>query len=177
MDMSYEAAPPAGSILYAAEIPPAGGDTGFINLYRAYETLPGFLKQAIHRRVCTHDSSHNSVGQQRSGFEPVTDPRQTPGAAHPLVQRHPITGKTVLYLGRRRNAYIHGLPLDESEDLLDELWSHATAAQNVWYQQWQVGDVLLWDNYATVHRRNGFDPTSRRLLLRTQIASQGPEAA
>ncbi|HZF36791.1 MAG TPA: TauD/TfdA family dioxygenase [Candidatus Angelobacter sp.] len=172
-DMSYNPQPPAGSFLYAVEVPPDGGDTGFLNLYRACETLPVDLKAAIDGRVCTHDSSLNSAGELRAGNEEVTDPRRAPGAVHPLVRAHPVTGRPVLYLGRRRNAYIHGLPLAESEALLDRLWAHAMAAEHGWYQRWRVGDLVLWDNFATVHRRDSFDPGSRRLMLRTQIGARG----
>jgi taurine dioxygenase len=171
-DMSYNPQPPAGSFLYAVEVPPSGGDTGFLNLYRAYETLPADLKAAIDGRVCTHDSSLNSAGERRAGADEVTDPRRAPGAVHPLVRAHPVTGRPVLYLGRRRNAYVHGLPLAESEALLDRLWAHAAAAEHAWYQRWRVGDLVLWDNFATVHRRDSFDPGSRRLMLRTQIGTR-----
>lgn len=173
-DMSYNPQPPVGSLLYAVEVPPAGGDTGFLNLHRAYETLPADLKAAIDGRVCTHDSSLNSAGERRAGYEAVTDPRHAPGAVHPLVRAHPVTGRPVLYLGRRRNAYIHGLPLDESEALLDALWAHAMNPENAWYQRWRVGDLVLWDNFATVHRRDSFDAGDRRLMLRTQIAARAP---
>lgn len=171
-DMSYNEQPPVGSLLYAVEIPPAGGNTGFINLNRAYETLPADLKAAIAGRVCTHDSSRNSAGELRGGYEEVVDPRKAPGAVHPLVRPHPVTGVRLLYLGRRRNAYVHGLSLAESDALLDRLWAHATAPENAWYQRWRVGDLVLWDNFATVHRRDSFDPNTRRLMLRTQIASR-----
>jgi taurine dioxygenase len=171
-DMSYGEQPPAGSLLYAVEIPPAGGDTGFVNLNRAYETLPADLKAAVAHRVCTHDSSRNSAGERRADHEEVTDPRKAPGAVHPLVLLHPVSGRPLLYLGRRRNAYVHGLPLAESDALLDRLWAHATAPENAWYQRWRVGDLVLWDNFATVHRRDSFDPGTRRLMLRTQIAAR-----
>lgn len=171
-DMSYNEQPPVGSLLYAVEVPPAGGDTGFINLNRAYETLPVDLKAAIARRVCTHDSSRNSAGELRAGYEEVTDPRRTPGAVHPLVRLHPVTGRPLLYLGRRRNAYVHDLSVAESDALLDRLWAHAIAPENAWYQRWRVGDLVLWDNFATVHRRDSFDASTRRLMLRTQIGSR-----
>jgi taurine dioxygenase len=171
-DMSYNEQPPVGSLLYAVEVPPAGGDTGFINLNQAYETLPADLRAAIADRVCTHDSSLNSAGELRAGYEAVTDPREAPGAVHPLVRPHPVTGRPLLYLGRRRNAYVHGLSLAESDALLDRLWAHAMAPENIWYQRWRVGDLVLWDNFATVHRRDSFDPSARRLMLRTQIGSR-----
>ena len=93
----------------------------------------------------------------------------TPGTLHPLVCIHPDTGRPGLYLGRRRNAYIEGLSLDESEALLDEIWREATRDQLTWRHQWRVGDLVLWDNRCTMHRRDGFDPASRRVMHRTQI--------
>jgi taurine dioxygenase len=105
----------------------------------------------------------------RKGYQDVSDPRSAPGARHPLVRRHPETGRECLFLGRRRNSYIVGLALDDSERLLDELWAHATQPQFTFCQQWRVGDVLVWDNRCTLHRRDAFDPAARRLLHRTQI--------
>ena len=77
--------------------------------------------------------------------------------------------REVLYLGRRRNAYIEGLELEESESLLDELWAHATQKTFTYSHEWSVGDVLMWDNRATLHRRDPFDQTARRYMMRTQI--------
>lgn len=173
IDMSFLDQPPAGSALYAVEVPPVGGDTGFANLYRACETLPNDLGAAIDGRVCTHDASYNSAGELRLGYAPVTDPSRAPGAVHPLIRPHPVTGRATLFLGRRRNAYVHGLPVEESDRLLDRLWQHAARAEHCWSQQWRVGDLILWDNRCTMHRRDAFDPTMRRLMLRTQIAGCG----
>ncbi|MCY0855196.1 TauD/TfdA dioxygenase family protein [Cupriavidus sp. D39] len=94
------------------------------------------------------------------------------GAVHPVVRTHPVTGRRCLFLGRRRNAYLAGLPLEESEALLDALWAHATQPEFVWGQQWQLGDMILWDNRCTMHRRDSFDPFTRRLMYRTQITGE-----
>jgi taurine dioxygenase len=94
-----------------------------------------------------------------------------------LVATHPETGRQALYLGRRRNAYISGLSLTESEALLDELWSYATRDDIAWSNQWQPGDVVLWDNRCTMHRRDSFDSNTRRILYRTQIKSTSGERA
>lgn len=170
-DMTYNERPPRGACLRAQEIPPAGGNTHFANLYAAYETLDEDLKARIADLRCVHDASRNSAGELRLGFKDNTDPRQTVGATHPLVVRHAQTGRPHLLLGRRPMAYIVGLPLDESEALLDALWAHATQARFTWTQVWQVGDMLMWDNMATLHRRDAFDPAARRLMYRTQIAA------
>jgi taurine dioxygenase len=90
---------------------------------------------------------------------------------------HPETGRQALLLGRRRNAYVLGLPLSDSDALLDALWAHATQPSLVFRQQWRVGDLLLWDNRATLHRRDAFDPTSRRRMHRTQIRGAVPVPA
>jgi taurine dioxygenase len=104
----------------------------------------------------------------------VTDPRKTPGAVHPLVRTHPVSGRACLFLGRRRNAYIPGLELAESEALLDTLWAHAVKAEHCWAQQWQVGDLIMWDNRCAMHRRDEFDGNARRVMHRTQISGDRP---
>lgn len=171
-DMTYNEIPPKGACLYAVEVPPAGGNTHFANMYLAYETLPATLKERIQGLRCIHDASRNSAGELRLGYESVTDPRQTRGAVQPLVSTHAITGRKCLLLGRRRNAYVVGLDLHESEQLLDALWAHATRPELTWTQAWQVGDVMMWDNTCTMHRRDAFDPSTRRLMYRTQIAGK-----
>jgi len=173
-DMSYIPDPPSASALYALEVPPEGGDTGFCNMYRAYETLPEGLRREIAGHLCRHDASRNSAGELRRGFVDAADPSQTIGAEHPLVRTHPVTGRKALFLGRRRNAYIPGLPLAESEKLLDALWAHATQEEFTWYQQWRAGDLILWDNRCVMHRRDAFDPATRRVMHRTQIKGDRP---
>ena len=168
-DMTYVETPPMAAILYALEVPPSGGDTYWANMYSAYEALPAGLKKKIEGRKANHDASHNSAGVLRKGYREVTDPRNAPGAQHALVSTHPETGSKCLFLGRRRNSCVLGLPLAESEALLDELWAHATQSQFTFCQRWQGGDVIVWDNRCTVHRRDSFDPDARRLMHRTQI--------
>ena len=171
-DMTYVERPPKGSCLYAVEIPPAGGNTHFANMYLAYDTLDENTKARIEGLTCIHDASRNSAGELRRGFAETPDPRQTVGPTHPLVRIHPVTGRRCLLLGRRRNAYIHGYTLEDSEKLLDHLWNHATQAEFAWTQQWQLGDMVMWDNRCTMHRRDAFDAASRRLMLRTQISGE-----
>ena len=168
-DMTYVERPPMAAILHALEVPPSGGDTYWANMYLAYETLPAKLKREIEGRVAVHDATYNSAGLRRKGYKEVTDPREAPGARHPLVRMHPETGRKCLFLGRRRNSYIVGLALADSEALLDEIWRHAAQPELTFRQEWRVGDVLLWDNRCTLHRRDAFDPSARRLMHRTQI--------
>ena len=168
-DMSYLENPPKASMLYALEIPPEGGNTYFCNMYRTYELLPPSLKRRIAGLQLKHDGTYNSGGYVRQGVTAVDDPLTSPGVYHPVVYPHPETSRPSLYLGRRRNAYIGGLELPESEALLDELWSYAERADVAWHNQWRVGDVVLWDNRCTMHRRDPFDANARRILHRTQI--------
>lgn len=171
-DMSYNPLPPRASLLYALEVPADGGNTGFLNMYAAYETLAPELQRAIEGKTCIHDSSRNSAGELRKGFQTTLDPRRTPGAVHPLVRLHPVTGRKALFLGRRPGAYIHGLEVDESEALLNAVWAHATQERFAWYQKWRAGDLILWDNRCVMHRRDAFDENLRRLMHRTQIVGE-----
>jgi taurine dioxygenase len=108
----------------------------------------------------------------RKGMKEVTDPREAPGARQPLVIVHPETGRPALFLGRRRNSWIVGMALAESDALLDRLWAHATQPDFTFRQVWQRDDLILWDNRCTLHRRDSFDASARRIMHRTQI--KGP---
>ena len=171
-DMSYQEIPPKASMLYALAVPPEGGNTHFCNMYAAYDFLPSALRERISGLTLKHDATYNSGGYLRQGMAAMDDPLTSAGVYHPLVTIHPETGRRALYLGRRRNAYLGGLPREESEALLDELWHWATRDELAWHHQWRVGDLVLWDNRCTMHRRDAFNPTSRRILHRTQIKGE-----
>ena len=171
-DMSYLEVPPKASMLYALEVPPTGGNTSFCTMYGVYEALPAALKERIADLTIKHDGTYNSGGYVRLGVTPTDDPRISPGAVHPLVCTHPATGRRMLYLGRRRNAYLLGLELAQSEALLDELWSVVDRPEFAWEHVWRVGDLVLWDNRCTMHRRDAFDPNTRRIMHRTQVKGE-----
>jgi taurine dioxygenase len=168
-DMSYLPNPPKASVLYALEVPPQGGDTSFCSMYAAWEKLPERLRSRVDGLRVKHDGTYTSGGDPRLGVTPTDDPRTSPGTFHPLVYVHPETARRGLYLGRRRNAYVEGLSLEESNALLDDIWAEATRELLTWRHQWQAGDLVLWDNRCTMHRRDAFDPSSRRVMHRTQI--------
>jgi taurine dioxygenase len=176
-DMSYNPKPPSASLLYAIKVPPSGGNTWFCSMYRAYETLPEDVKARIQNLTCIHDASRNSAGELRRGFSDIADPRQTVGARHPLLRTHPATGRPALFLGRRRNAYIPELSLEDSEALLDRLWSHATQPEFCWAQTWQDNDLIIWDNRCVMHRRDPFDDRHERVMHRTQVCGDTPFCA
>jgi taurine dioxygenase len=173
-DMSYNDVPPMASVLYGIEVPPEGGNTSFANMYAAFDTLDAATKRRIAGLVCIHDASRNSAGELRRGFADVADPSETVGARHPIVRTHPVTRRKCLFLGRRRAAYVVGLPVADSEALLDQLWAHATQAALCWTQEWREGDVVIWDNRCVLHRRDDFDDSYRRVMHRTQICGDRP---
>ena len=175
-DMNYLARPPVGSILYCWETPEAQGRTGFLNTALAYEALDAETRQRIEGLTIKHDSSTNSAGYLRAGAEDVEDVTRSPGTVHPIVRVHPETGRRTLFLGRRRFAHVPGLSLEESEALLDHLWSVATRPEFTWHHSWRPGDALIWDNRSTMHRRDAFDPGSRRIMHRTQLGARPGEA-
>jgi alpha-ketoglutarate-dependent taurine dioxygenase len=168
-DMSYLLAPPDASMLYSLEVPPSGGDTWVLGMQAAWAALPDALKAKVRGRRIKHDGTYNSGGYLRKGVTPTDDPHKAPGAWHPAVIAHPSTGAPSLYLGRRRNSYVEGLTPAESETLLDALWAHIERADLRYQHRWRVGDLLLWDNRSTMHRRDPFDNATRRVMHRTQI--------
>ena len=168
-DMSYLDLPPDASMLYALEIPPSGGNTFFCGMQAVWKALPAELKAKIETRRIKHDGTFNSGGYVRQGVTPTDDPHQAPGAWHPAVCVHPITGEPALYLGRRRNSSVEGLPRAESDALLDELWRFVDSPTVSYEHHWRVGDLVLWDNRSTMHRRDPFDNATRRVMHRTQI--------
>jgi taurine dioxygenase len=175
-DHGFMEQPVALSMLLARAVPASGGDTSFANMYRAYEELPERLRRRVEGRSIKHQASHTSTGQRRPGYLDLAsdDPRDLPGALHPIVRTHPETGRKGLYLGRRFGSYIPPLPLDESEVLLDELWDHATRPEFAWTQQWQVGDLIIWDNRCTLHRRESFAGLGLRRMHRLMTKGERP---
>jgi taurine dioxygenase len=168
-DMTYVDVPPKAAMLHSLEIPPTGGNTHFANMFAAYETLPADLKQAVFGKTAVHDGSTNSAGMLRKGYKKVTDVREVVGAHHPLVRTDPKSGRKALFLGRRPNAYVLGLSVADSEALLDALWAHATKPEFAMCHEWQIGDLLMWNNLSVLHRRDPFDPKARRIMHRSQI--------
>ncbi len=168
-DMSYLDMPPDASMLYALEIPPSGGNTWFCGMQAACDALPAELRRRIEGKRIKHDGTYNSGGYLRKGVTPTDDPLAAPGAWHPAILRHPANGRPTLYLGRRRNSYVEGLSRAESDALLEALWAHVTEPRFLYEHKWRLGDLVMWDNRSTMHRRDPFDGAARRIMHRTQI--------
>jgi taurine dioxygenase len=168
MDQIFMAQPTAGTILYAIEVTPEGGDTWFCDLGAAYDSLPPDLKARVEGRRGVHSAA---TADRRVGIQLTEEQRQkAPEVVHPLVRTHPLAGAKGLYFSMNHTARIDGLPEDESLELLDELRRHATQPQFVYAHHWRVGDLVLWDNAATMHRRDPFPDHFSRLMRRVGIA-------
>ena len=175
-DSSFNERPIRANMLYCYETPDEGGETAFLNMYEAYDSLPDALKDRIRGREINHCSAYTSGGGLKKGFAPVADVTAAPGARHPIVRRHPDTRRLALYLGRRPYSWIVGMDVDESEALLDALWAHATDWSKAWEHSWRPGDLVLWDNACAMHRRAPFDDGARRLMHGSRTEGERPQA-
>lgn len=176
-DFSFKEEPTAARMLLAVEIPPAGGRTYFSNCYAAYDALPQEMKKRIAGMTIKQANIVDTAMQIRPGASLDMDIREIPGPSHPVVSTHPETGRNMIFLGRRHSAYVNGCTLEESEALLNELWAHATDPRFVYEHHWAVGDVVVWDNRATLHRRDAFESSSRRVLYAAQVEGHKPYEA
>ncbi|HEX6003844.1 MAG TPA: TauD/TfdA family dioxygenase [Burkholderiales bacterium] len=178
-DFSFKERPTAARMLVAMEVPPReeGGSTTFLNCYAAYDALPDALKKRISGMTIKQANIVDTAMKLRPGASLDADIRTTPGPSHPVISTHPETGHNMLFLGRRHGAYVNGLPLGESEALLDDLWTHCTQSRFCYEHRWAAGDVVVWDNRATLHRREAFDSASRRLLYAAQVEGHRPYEA
>jgi taurine dioxygenase len=146
-DMSCEAEPPMGSILYMHENPLSGGDTQFANMYLAYEALSAPIKRLCEGLTATHSSAHvysdNAYGRSDKKF---------PEAVHPVVRTHPVTGRKALFVNRGFTTRIMELRKAESDALLDMLLRHAETPEFQCRFRWQRHSVAFWDNRCALHR-------------------------
>lgn len=172
-DNSYVEVPPSGSFLHSLQVPvDGGGDTSFVNQYLAYETLPEATKKRIAGLHIKHDNSKNTSGGERPTVSQPQGREDVNGPVHPIVRIHPETNKKALYLGRRYkwpSSFVVELGDDESEELLNELWAHATQDSLKWTHSWKPQEGLLWDNRCTMHHRSQADPTQARVLQRALV--------
>lgn len=172
--------PPSASILRAVELPSEGGNTYWANMYSAFAALPDALKTKLRGLNIHHQAVIDGRGDVRLGKEKPSSPNYAdwPGVNHPIVRRHADSGSLGLYLGGDpKHQSIPGMQQEEAEDLLSELWRLATLPEHVWFQEWKPGDMMMWDNRCTMHRRDPFDPNTVRLMHRTTVEGERPVAA
>jgi alpha-ketoglutarate-dependent taurine dioxygenase len=169
-DQSYMLNPATGAMLYALELPSAGGSTSWVDLCAAYAGLPDRLKRAVEGRRGVFSYAKRLSGYQ--GVDRVISEeakRKTPPILHRLVHTHPVTGKRALYLDSTTTTGVEGMDETSGTALLKEIYEWATQPEYVYRHEWHVGDALLWDNGFTMHRREPFDPLARRLMKRTTM--------
>ena len=169
-DQCHQERPAMASMLYALEIPSAGGNTLFANAYLAYETLPAAMKQKIEGRNALNAYDYDNASMKRG-----TKPREgIPSYWHPIVRTHPATGRKALYVNRLMTVAIEGLPDAEGEALLSALFDHQEQPQFIYEHIWRPHDLLMWDNRCTLHARTDFSAAERRLMRRLTILGEKP---
>ena len=167
-DQSYMIKPATGAALYALELPPEGGETFWVDLRAAYAGLPRQLRTTITGKRGIFDYTKRLAGYGRDSDQQISEEarRLTPPVTHALVRAHPETGDRSLYLDSTTTVGIDYMDISSGLALLDEVYQAATRDEFVYAHQWQVGDLVLWDNGFTMHRRTPFDPGARRLMKR-----------
>lgn len=177
-DLSYKEKPSLGSMLHAQELPAEGGDTLFANMHLAFDTLPAALRVAVHGRKAEH-SYLKQYGelQKRSPWRPTLTQAQideVPPVVHPVVRTHPETGRQALFVSEHFTTRIVGLPQDESDALLAELFAHSVRPEHVYRHRWRPHDMVFWDNRSLMHLAAGCPADQRRKLYRTTIEGDVP---
>jgi alpha-ketoglutarate-dependent 2,4-dichlorophenoxyacetate dioxygenase len=176
-DSSFRQKSSTWSLLHARIVPPIGGDTYFADTRAVYDALPGAMKQRLQGLVAEHSIWHSRG--LRGGYTPTDEERAArPPARHPLVRRHPGSGRNALFVASHAS-HIVGWPLDQGRALLDELMAFATDRRFVYVHKWRVGDLVIWDNRCTLHRASPFPSNEhmRELHRTTIIDTQGDVAA
>jgi alpha-ketoglutarate-dependent taurine dioxygenase len=175
-DLSYVPNPSLGSLLYAHEVPPpkAGGNTPYASMYAAYDALDNSLKQRLQGLNAIHSYEQRWQKDAERGMDREklndNDRKRIPEVSHPIVRPHPITGRLALYVNEGFTVRIEGLPDNESQSLLEELFAHSTQEQFVYSHQWQAHDLVMWDNACVIHTATWYDSSYTRHLHRTTIA-------
>jgi taurine dioxygenase len=169
-DQSYVLSPATGAALYAIDIPTDGGGTWWANLQDAYAALPVNLKRRVEgKRAIFSYAKRLSGYDEKARVVSEEVKRKTPDVTHPIVNKNPITGRDCLYLDPGTTIGIEGMSQAEGKALLDELTAFATKPQFTYRHDWQVGDVVLWDNGFMLHKRDEYESSQRRFHKRTTI--------
>jgi len=177
-DLSYKQRPSLGSLLHAQELPHEGGDTLFADQHRAWTTLPQALRKLVQGRRAEHSYLKQYAElQRRNPWRPsLTEGQvaQVPPVSHPVVRTHPETGEAALFVNEHFTTRLLGLPEDEGEAVLKQLYAHATQLALVYRHRWQPHDLVFWDNRSVQHLAAGCPVDQRRKLYRTTIEGDVP---
>lgn len=172
-DQCYYETPSRATILFAIEIPSEGGNTKFANAYQAYDSLDSATKERLSGLKALNVYDYDANATVKTNESSPDAPRY----AHPVVIRHPETGREVLYVNRLMTDHIVGIDRAESDALLEGLFQVLEDPAHSYEHVWTPGDLVMWDNLCTQHARTWFDPSMSRVLRRTTVAGQPPEAA
>lgn len=170
-DQCYIEQPSAAAMLYSIEVPAAGGDTLFANMYKAYESLPLELKQRLDGRKAVNVYDYDAAATHRGS---TSAKEGVPHHAHPVFRTHPETGRKALYANRLMTEHIVGMDRAESDRILERLFSHAENPEWIYRHRWEPGELVVWDNRCTQHARSDFDASERRLMRRCVVLGEKP---
>lgn len=177
-DISCMAEPPSAAFLFALAVPEGKGDTMFCNMVRAFETLPEHRKQMLLTMTAEHSGEAILARNREAATDGNTEMTIPPPQIHPVVRRHPETGRPALYVNRFFTTGFTGMTPEDSRALLQELETHATRDDNVYRHRWRAGDAVLWDNRCTMHFAHyDYEPTDHRRMHRTTANGDRPVAA
>jgi alpha-ketoglutarate-dependent taurine dioxygenase len=175
-DSSYREVPCTGALLHGVETSRTGGETQFTNMYAVYDALPDSLKQQIHGRRARHNFGHL---HKLASLRPLTPEEEAamPPVWQPMVRKHPVTGRTSLYISPIYNDEVEGLSAEEAKTLIAQLTEIAAEPRFVYRHRWSPDDVVMWDNRCTMHQVTPHDPRERRVMHRTTIVGTEPVLA
>jgi len=172
-DYSYLEVPARATLLYSIQVPSKGGDTLFANQYAAFDDLPGTMKHKLESLVALHHyGNRDDLDQGSRTVASVLSEEQEKKVTwvrHPVVRRHPVTGRKALYAVSGSSFGIEGMPQDEAIDLLDELRDHATQEKYQYRLKYGVGDMVIWDNASLLHAATLTEPDDPRTLWRITV--------
>lgn len=187
-DLTYTVKPCRGAVLLARAIPEAGGETGFVDTAAAYDSLSEEMKQRIDRLELQHsnrqivqsavkvgrETPQPNAGNSGDDYETKveTDPAAFPDIIHPIVATHPETGRKALNVSPAFARFIVGMAEEESRALLDELIAHATSSRFAYVHSWRLGDMIIWDNWRTLHMATGHKAKYLREMHRTTLSAE-----
>ncbi|NQV83173.1 MAG: TauD/TfdA family dioxygenase [Rhodospirillales bacterium] len=166
-DVSYKPNPAKATLLYAREIPDHGGDTLFCNLTAAYEAMPDDMKKRLEGLTAMHDYNH--VPRDVFSKLKLTPP---PPCPQPVVRTHPETGRKAIYINPGYTTHIEDMIEDESAALMKDIFRHCLSDRFRMRYKWRAGDVIAWDNAATMHSATtkNLDPSKHRTIWRATIS-------
>jgi taurine dioxygenase len=181
-DMSYNEVPGKATALYGIEVPHRDGkplgDTLFSSMCAVYDALSGDLKRRLEGLSAEHDFAkfYDRMIREKGSERPPLTPEQRrkhPPVVHPMVSRHPRTGRKFLYADPGYTTRIIGLAPDESDRLLETLFAMQVRDEFTFRHRWRENDLLLWDNWATIHMATGgYAPHEHRYMLRAQVVGK-----